>query len=243
MKSAPTPARVWTLLVALTLPLYGILVAYATREPQPDQQAEPERWAAFVSSPQYLIEHLLSSVLGAVLIVLGTVALGALLAAARSPRLGIAGMIVSVTAQVLLTVPGVISTFATPAIGAAYVSGNREAMEIGFSPLLPAIFALALLLAVVGNVLLGIAVWRSGTLPRWAGATWAVGSVTFYLLGAVLGVVSVNASLPTQPVGGVLMAASAVGIAWSGISARRAGAGDVTTRPRAAVASREEEAR
>ena len=29
---------------------------------------------------------------------------------------------------------------------------------------------LVIVLSFVGNILLGVAVWRSGTLPRWAGA-------------------------------------------------------------------------
>ena len=38
-----------------------------------------------------------------------------------------------------------------------------------------------MLLALVGNVLLGIAVWRSGTLPRLAGALWIAVWVVFVL--------------------------------------------------------------
>ena len=33
-----------------TLPLYGLITAWATLEPQPDQQKEPDAWARFVSS-------------------------------------------------------------------------------------------------------------------------------------------------------------------------------------------------
>jgi membrane protein YdbS with pleckstrin-like domain len=47
------------------------------------------------------------------------------------------------------------------------------------------VFALTGLLDIVlllaGNVLLGVAVWRSGTLPRWAGALWAAAHVLMYL--------------------------------------------------------------
>ena len=36
--------------------------------------------------------------------------------------------------------------------------------------LMMATFGVAVLLMLAGNVLLGVAVWRSGTLPKWAGA-------------------------------------------------------------------------
>ncbi len=63
-------------------------------------------------------------------------------------------------------------------------------------------------------MLLGIAVWRSGTLPRWAGALWVIAFVVFVLLGAALGMATTGASLPTQPVGADLMAISGAWIVW-----------------------------
>ena len=77
---------------------------------------------------------------------------------------------------------------------------------------------LGLMLAFVGNVLLGVAVWRSGTLPKWAGAIWVASIPTFYLLGALLGIVTTGGSLLTQPVGALLMA---IGGGWMALSAMR----------------------
>jgi hypothetical protein len=204
----------WTRAGLLTLPLYGALVAYGSRNPQPDQVTDPAGWARFVSSRAYLVEHLTTVVLGTTLVVLGTLALGSLLAS-RVPRLALTGLVLSVTGYVLLTVPGVISTFATPAIGAAYLAGHEDVMAMEFSPLLGPLFALALLLAVAGNVLLGVAVWRSGLLPRWSGVLWVVAAVVFYLLGAALGMATTGASLPTQPVGGAMAAVAGGWMAWA----------------------------
>ena len=88
---------------------------------------------------------------------------------ATAGRLGTA---LAVSGQILFMVPGTISTFATPAIGTAYLSGNREVMALEFSPVLTAIIGVALLLAVSGNTILGLAIWRSGVLPKWAGVMW-----------------------------------------------------------------------
>jgi hypothetical protein len=121
---------------------------------------------------------------------------------------------------VLFTVPGVISTFATPAIGAAYLAGNREVMRMEFSPILTVIIILGLVLAVIGNGLLSVAIWRSGSLPRWAGVIWGAATLIFYVLGAALGMATTGASLPTQPIGGALMAVSGAWIAWAAVRQR-----------------------
>jgi hypothetical protein len=211
-----TPTAGWIRVGLFALPVYGLLIAYATLKPQPDQVADPEGWARFVSSTSYLIGHVLGNVLGTALVIFGTFALGALLATSRAPRLGLWGMVLSITGYVLFTIPGVISTFATPPIGAAYLAGNREVMSLEFAPILTVITLLALLMAVVGNGLLSVAIWRSGILPRWAGVIWAAATLIFYVLGFALGMATTGASLPTQPIGAALMAIAGAWIAWAG---------------------------
>jgi hypothetical protein len=211
--STTSPSRAWIATGLVALPLYGLILGFTTLKPQPDQVVDPAGWAQFVSSTLYLVEHIASSVVGAVLVIFGTLALGAYLSRSRVPRSALWGTVLAVTGQILFMVPGAISTFATPAIGAAYLSGNREVMALEFSPVLTLITGVALLLAVAGNTVLGLAVWRSGVLPRWAGLLWIAGTLVFYVLGAFLGMATTGASLPTQPVGAVLMAASSAWIA------------------------------
>lgn len=210
-----TPADSWIRVGLFALPAYGLLIAYSTWKPQPDQVADPAAWARFVSDPSYLVGHVLGNVLGTALVIFGTFAVGAFLAASRAPRLGLLGMVLSITGYVLFTVPGVISTFATPAIGTAYLAGNREVMALEFSPILTVITLLALLLAVIGNGLVSLAIWRSGSLPRWAGVIWAAATLIFYVLGFALGLATTGASLPTQPIGAALMAIAGAWIAWA----------------------------
>ena len=94
------------------------------------------------------------------------------------------------------------------------------------------IYALCVLLLVVGNVLLGVAVWRSGMLPKWAGGLWVTSAVLFYVLGAVAGLLTTGASLPTQPVGGLLIAISGGWIAWSVLRRPFAGTVGAQAQPR-----------
>jgi len=217
-----TPAAGWIRAGLFALPVYGLLTAYATLEPQPDQASDPDGWARFVSSTSYLASHIIGNVLGTTLAIFGTFALGAFLVTSRAPRLALSGMVLAVAGHILFTVPGAISTFATPAIGTAYLAGNRDVMALEFSPVMTAILALGLLLAVTGNTILGVAIWRSGTLPRWAGVIWVVATLIFYVLGAALGMATTGASLPTQPVGAALMAISGAWIAWAATRSRDA---------------------
>jgi hypothetical protein len=177
---------------------------------------DPEAWARFVSSDSYQFSHLFGSTAGTILALFGLFALGCSMANGRTGRLALASMVIAVAGTALLLVPAVISTFAIPAIGKAYLAGNQDVMLLEFPGSMTAAFLLGLLLAFVGTVLLGIAVWRSHVLPRWAGALWAAGAVVFYVLGVVLGQATTGSSLPTQTAGALLMAVAGGWFAWSG---------------------------
>jgi len=218
--STTSASTAWIKTGLIALPIYGLVLGIATRNPQPDETTDPDGLALFVSTTSYLVEHIASSVVGAVLVIFGTLALGAYLSGSRAARSALWGTVLTVAGQILFMVPGTISTFASPAIGAAYVSGNRDVMAIEFSPALPVITGVALLLAVAGNTLLGLASWRSGDLAKWAGLLWIIGTVVFYVLGAFLGMATTGASLPTQPVGALLMAISSAWIAWTVLRSR-----------------------
>ena len=77
---------------------------------------------------------------------------------------------------------------------------------------------LFIVLAFAGNILLGIAIWRSGTLPKWAGALWAAANVLMYLsivYGQTIGPASTP---PTVPLGAAVLVISGAWMAWSVLS-------------------------
>jgi hypothetical protein len=77
----------------------------------------------------------------------------------------------------------------------------------------------SILLGFVGNVLLGVAVWRSGILPKWAGALWAFAPVLMYIFGLVYALtIGAQATPPTVPAGAVLIVISGAWMAWSVLS-------------------------
>ncbi|MET0781122.1 MAG: DUF2427 domain-containing protein [Microbacterium sp.] len=216
------PGTKWIRAGLVALPVYGLLTAWSSMTPQPDLATDPDGWARFVSAPAYQVSHLVGSVGGTILAIFGMFALGAYLAPTRAGRLALAAMVVTVLGQALLMVPAVISTFASPAIGRAYLSGLDDVMQIQFSDTLISMFLIGLLLAFVGTVLLGVAMWRSHTVPRGAAVLWIIATVVFYPLGVVLGMATVNASLPTQAIGAFLIAISGGWIAWGAFGGRRA---------------------
>lgn len=215
--SAPNVTN-WIRVGLLALPVYGVLTFWATLHPQPDQGTDPEAWARFVSSTSHLLTHLLGSIGGTILAIFGVFALGAYLAGSLAGRLGLVAMVMTVIGHALFLAVVGLSAFATPAIGQAYLAGMEDIIvQVQFSSATTVTFLLAILLLFVGNVLLGVAVWRSGTLPKWAGAIWATSALVFYVLGVVLAQLTTGSSLPTQPVGALLMLTSGGWMAWSAL--------------------------
>ncbi len=77
-----------------------------------------------------------------------------------------------------------------------------------------------ILLGFVGHILLvGVAVWRSGTLPRWAGALLVFANVLMYIFGIAYALtIGANATPPTVPAGAVVVAISGAWMTWSVMS-------------------------
>ena len=228
--SAPNTNR-WIGIGLLGLPLYGALTFWSSLEGQPDPSTRLEAWSRFVTTNEYVLGHLLGSILGLVFAIFGTFALGVYLATSRAGRMGLVAMVVTVLGSALFLPLQGVATFAAPEEGQAVLAGLEEFEA------LPPIFAntvlgltglLVILLQFVGNILLGVAVWRSGTLPRLAGALWAAAHVLMYLslvYGQTIGPASTP---PTVPFGAVLVAISGAWMAYSALrrpSARTVGVG------------------
>ncbi|MDP8971922.1 MAG: hypothetical protein M3N45_01810 [Actinomycetota bacterium] len=212
----------WIGIGLLGLPLYGVLTFFSSLNPQPDPNTHLEAWSRFVTTDFYVLKHLLASGLGLILVIFGTFALGAYLIRSRAPRLGLVAMVITVFGTLLFLMIGGVSTFAVPEEGQAVLAGLEEFESlppIFANTVFMATFAVGVLLMLVGNVLLGAAVWRSGTLPKWAGALWVAGSA-LPLLGQVYIMLPIGADStpPTVPVGMVLLVIAG---AWMALSVLR----------------------
>ena len=216
--SAPNVTR-WIGIGLLGLPLYGALTFYSSINPQPDYNTHLEAWARYVTTNHYVLSHLFSSILGIIFAIFGAIALGAYLAPSRAGRLGLVAMVITVFSSALFLTVGGVSTFSAPEEGQAVLAGLKE-----FESLPPifantafmATFGVATLLLFVGNLLLGVAVWRSGRLPKWAGALWVAAAVFMYPMGLVYAMtIGADSTPPTVLVGAVLILISGAWMAYS----------------------------
>jgi hypothetical protein len=221
LMSAPNITR-WIGIGLLGLPLYGALTFYSSLDPQPDPNTRYDAWSRYVTTDHYVLSHLFASDLGLILAIFGTFALGAYLATSRVGRMGLVAMAIAVFGSALFLLVGGVSTFSVPEQGQMHlqgIEGYRDMAPILAQTVMLATMGVAMLFMLVGNVLLGVAVWRSGMLPRWAGALWVAGSA-LPLLGMVYAFLPfvADSTPPTVPVGMVLLA---MGGAWMAFSVLR----------------------
>ena len=212
----------WIGIGLLGLPLYGAMTFFSSLDPQPDPNTHLEAWSRFVTTDSYVLKHLLLSDLGIVFAIFGTFALGVHLASSRAGRMGLWAMVVTVFGSALFLTIGGVTTFAAPEEGQAYLAGIEEFAKLPDTfadTLFAATSLLFVVLAFVGNVLLGVVVWRSGVLPKWAGVLWAAGTVFMYPLGLVYAAMSGVQSTPRTVLVGTLLLV--VGGAWMASSVLR----------------------
>jgi hypothetical protein len=127
----------------------------------------------------------------------------------RLGRLGLAGFLVAFSGTYLIAVTGNFG-FLAPVLA-------KEApavIESGLSQYLPVVITngLAAIAFVIGYIILGIAMARTSTLPRWSGVLVAVGAPA-HLLGFGISVLVSTVAWPVAILGSLSLAA---GLAWSG---------------------------
>src|ERR687898_1695105 len=231
----PQDTTNWIHLGLLALPLYGALTFWSSLDPQPDPNTHYEDWSRYVTTNHYVLTHVFGSILGLILSIFGTFALGTYLAKSRAGRIGLVAMVITVFGSALF-LPGMgVSAFAAPEEGQAYLAGIEGLAELPTSSADIAFAATSLLMVVlllVGNVLLGVAVWRSGTMTKRAGALWASAPVFIYPLGLVYEATIGPASTPpTVLVGALLVVVGGAWIAWGAMRQPSTGT-RVEARPR-----------
>ena len=111
--SPPNTTR-WIGIGLLGLPLYGALTFWSSLHPQPDPNTHYEAWSRYVTTDHYVFTHVLGSILGLILAIFGTFALGAYLTRSRAGHMGLVAMVITVLGSALF-LPGMgVSAFAAP---------------------------------------------------------------------------------------------------------------------------------
>jgi len=182
----------------LALPLAGLLALvglYSTFKLGPGGILATGDLQAIISA-SYFVSVLVGNVLALTLLIFGVMALFAYLANTGQRALALGAMILSIIG-IALTLTGLgVFAYAVPALSEAYLNGQEEAAIL----ILDSIFAgsfetittvVVFLFYSAGFILFGVAVWRSGVLPRWAGVLVAAHapliSGPFSNVGSVVG--------------------------------------------------------
>jgi hypothetical protein len=194
------------------LPVWAVLLFLATLTHQPDYRTDFAAWSRYVTGGGFLLSHLVGSILGAGIGVLGFVALSVVLALRGAPRLALWGVVTGALGTTLTTAVFGIAAFAQPAIGRAYLAGEAAADplydDVNGVPLF-ATAGVGVLLFSAAIICYGVAVVRTGLAPLLVGVAFAAGGPLFAVVGVILGNV-------VQSVGAALLILGAAWIAWAG---------------------------
>jgi hypothetical protein len=198
------------------LPVWTMLLFVGTVDHQPDVRTDFAGFANYVTTTQFLLSHIVASIIGAGLGALGLLALFTFLAVRVRSRLAAVGLAMAVVGNVMLTAVFGMAAFAQPAIGRLYQAGGGEVAiatyQDMYGPPLASTAAGGILLLVIGVVALAVAITRSRALPAPAGIGLGVGIAVFGVVGAILNDF-------VQSIGAAVLVASTL---WLAVSAWRA---------------------
>jgi len=195
------------------LPVWAALLFLGTLTHQPDTRTDFAGFARYVTTSEFLVSHIVASIVGAAIGVLGLLALFTFLALRRRTRFGAVSLAMAVVGNVLITAVFGMAAFAQPAVGRLYLSGSTgQAGAVAaygdmYGTPLGITAGVGIVLLAVGVVTLGIAAARSRVLPAWAGIGMAVGIVVFGVVGAILNDF-------VQSIGAVVLIVSTLGLAY-----------------------------
>ena len=190
-RNSPPPSARMTRLGLWALPAWAVLLFYSTLTHQPPPQTQLAAWSRYVTTPLFLASHLIASIVGAAIGIIGMVALALFLAGHRRWRAAGWGLVTGVLGSTLVTAVFGIAAFAQPAIGRDYLAGHTSAARAMYYAaaqgnwLVATAFTGAALVA-ASLVIFGVAAARTRPLPRLAGIGLAVGGPLFAVIGAAL---------------------------------------------------------
>ena len=183
------------------LPGYGILLGLGTLTHQPPV-SDFDAYARYVTTGVFLASHLVASIFGAALAIIGVVAATVFLVRGRAAGTAVAGLVLTTVTNVFLAAAFGSAAFVQPGIGRAHLNGVPGMPALNDDTAYgPALFATALsatFVLIVAAIVVGTAIARTSRRLRWPGIAYAVLIPLFALSGFLLE--------PVQPVAGFALA-------------------------------------
>jgi hypothetical protein len=167
------------------LPAAGVLTAvpWVFLFGQPSAKTDPDAYARSVTAAGNGMAGYVY-LAGLICLLFGLLALYGYLARTRASTWAAAGMIISVVAIALALMVFGIFALADQVLADVYLAGHKDvsaAMVLlaggTFSNRINNVFGSFVLLSLLGAIAYAVAVWRSGSLPKWAGILVAAGFV------------------------------------------------------------------
>ena len=194
------------------LPIWAVLLFVSTATHQPDTKTDFAGFAQYVTTSEFLVSHIVASIVGAGIGVLGLLALFNFLAMRIPSRVAPVALALAVVGNVMLASIFGMAAFGQSAIGRLYLAGNTQEAATTYADMygapLFATAAIGILLLTIGLVTLGIVVARSRVLPTWAGVGMALGILVFGVIGAILNDF-------VQSIGAAVLVGSSLWLAYS----------------------------
>jgi len=193
------------------LPVWALMLLLGVVTKQPDPQTQFGEFAKYVTTSQFLTSHLINSILGAAIGSIGFVGLLLHLSSSRTAGRALAATLAMVSGNTLTAAVFGAAAFAQPALGRAFLAGNRDALALYNDVYAAPLFGtamLGLLLFVLGGILGGLAVAASRSFPRWAGWLLAI-SIPLFAAGSIMAAVLAQ-------VGAIGALLACLAIAWFG---------------------------
>jgi hypothetical protein len=203
------------------LPAAAAVTAWATFEHQPDVTSQFSDWARFVTTDKFLANHLIGSIIGQAVWILGATALVAIAVAnGRRVRSAVAGLVAMTLGGAGVIAGFGVAAFAQPAIGHLELAGVAGAHDVYDD-----VYGIPTFVTLVGGgvlfaaatVLLARAAAAIDGVPRWA-------TIAFGAAGPLIGVLGIAAGA-LQTVGSVaaLAGSTAIAVSVHRVDASRAG--------------------
>jgi hypothetical protein len=191
------------------LPVWAAMLFLGTLTHQPDPQTDFASFAAYVTTSQFLLSHLVNSIGGAAVESIGVVALMLYLQDTKAVGKAITGMVATVAGNTFTSSVFGAAAFAQTAAGHAYLAGEQNALDFYnrvYSAPLFATVLVGLLLFIIGGMYIASAISTSGRFPRWVGWMYGITVAGFVLSNFIIPIGQTPMS--------VLLFASAAEVAW-----------------------------
>jgi hypothetical protein len=174
------------------LPVYGLANFIGTLSSQPDYKKAGEfpAYARYISTSKFLASHLLASILGTGIGLLGFTALFVYLVSRSRPGVSLGAFATTVLGSMGLVALFGVAAFAQRAIGKAFLAGHHEVIKslnsAIYSTPLEVTSGVGIGLVLVGMILFAVAISASQTLPKAAGVLLGVWFPIF-AIGSIMG--------------------------------------------------------